>query len=489
MIVGMVAIIVIGVYAFTGGGNDAGTTLTVRATDFHKQVSVSGTVVAAQDAELGFAASGRISSVYAQVGDRVGAGALIAETENGDLVAVLTQKQAALKKAEADLSTLRAGTRPEELAVSETVVANAETSLVSAVKNAYTVIDDAVHNKADTLFTNPRTNPYLNFTVSNASLKGIVEADREAVEDVLTSWKSVIANISVASVADAAATSQAYIAQVTTLLADANAALNQGVPDQDVSAATLATYATTLATARSNVSTVSSTLTTDQNTLLKARRNLELAQAGTRPETVVAQEAAVASAAAEVKNASAALTKTRVVAPFNGTVTRMDAKVGEVVSPSDKYIAIQSSGAFQIETFVSEVSISGVSVGNPATTTLDAYGSSVTFPARVIAVDPSETEKDGVPTYKTTLEFLTRDPRVRSGMTANVLIGTGILHDAIVIPTGAIALNAGDPFVSVVVGKNIERRSVTLGESPSLGFTHVLSGLVDGDIILLSPVR
>ena len=52
-----------------------------------------------------------------------------------------------------------------------------------------------------------------------------------------------------------------------------------------------------------------------------------------------------------------------------------------------------------------------------ADVTLDAYGSGVIFQARVDIIDPAETVLDGVPPYKVTLDFVSADPRIRSGMT------------------------------------------------------------------------
>ncbi|MFA5997880.1 MAG: efflux RND transporter periplasmic adaptor subunit [Candidatus Paceibacterota bacterium] len=476
-----------GGYFFFGRSDDSGATFVVISGDFRQQVNVSGAVIAARDVDLGFAANGRISGTYASVGQRVFAGAVIAETENGDLVAALTQKRSALTEAEADLSALRAGTRGEELAIASASVVNAQAALVDAVRGAYTSSDDAIHNKTDTFFTNPRIDPKLSFNVSNASLKTTVERDRTALEPVLAQWALLVGALSSANAASAAKQSQTFLAQVTTFLADANAAINQGVPDSTVTAATLTSYGTTLATARSNVNAAATTLTTDTSALNSAERNLALKQAGSTSEDIAAQEAAVAAAAADVEQARAALAKTRVVAPFTGIITRMDAKVGEIVSPSTSLISMQSDGIFQIETYVPEVSIARVVVGNRATTTLDAYGSAIAFPATVVAVDPAETMKDGVPAYKTTLAFLTADQRIRSGMTVNVVIETGVLRDAIVIPAGAVGTKDGASYVSVSTGDTIVPRPVTTGPAPALGQAQILSGLSSGDVILLSP--
>ncbi len=461
-------------YTLFGTGSDSSSKLTVTRGDFATQVSVSGSVMAAQDVDLGFAGSGRILGVYARVGGRVSAGAILAQIENGDLAANVAQAQA-------KLGSLQAGTRPEEIAVAEATVDNAKTALAAAIKTAYTTSDDAVHNRADSLFQNPRTSaPTLVFSLPNATLKNALEQKRAALEPVLTAWQLSVGGVSASSAEEVSDTVQASLAKVTDFLANANAALNQAVPDQTTSAATLAADISSLATGRTNVNTAQTTFVADWNALVSAEKGLVLARAGSTPEDVTAQRAALA-------NAQAALAKTRVVAPFSGVVTRMDAKAGEIVSPSLSDISMQSDGIYQIEVYIPEVSIADIAPGQLATTTLDAYGSGVTFAATVVAVDPADTMKNGVPTYKTTLAFRAADPRIRSGMTANVVITTGILHGTIVIPAGAVGHDSVGTYVSVLAGKKREHRIVETGPSPALGQVEIVAGLAEGEVISLTP--
>lgn len=468
-----IAVLVVG-YFYLGGGSGLEAMLPVVPGDFATQVAVSGTVVAAQDVNLGFAASGRVAGVYANVGQHVYAGTLLARVENGDLYATLQEKQAAL-------DSLKAGTRPEQIAVAQAAVAGAQSALVDAIHSAYTTADDAIHNKTDVLFTNPRMDPKLNITIANANLKTTVERDRASTEPVLSAWAAELASLSTATAVDSAANASSALNQVIALLADENIALNQGIADQTTSTATLASYATTLATARASVNSSATAVTAALTSLTSAQRTLSLDQAG-------ATTADLAQAQAAVENAQAAFAKTEVIAPFSGVVTRMDAKTGEIISPTASEISMQSDGVFEVEVYIPEVSIAGVAVGNPATTTLDAYGPNVAFPAKVVTVDPAETMKDGVPTYKTTLIFTGADPRIRSGMTANVTITTGTLHNAIVIPAGAIGTDASGTYVSILKNKKPVHTPVTTGPAPALGQAVILSGLVSGDVILLTPV-
>jgi len=421
------------------------------------------------------------------VGQHVTAGTVLAETENGDLAATLVQKQSALQAAQSNLALLKTGTRPEELTITSLSVANAKSVLANALQNAYTVADDAVHNRSDVLFVNPRTSPRLSFSVANANLVLMVEKNRTDAESLLVQWALLISKLTNENATESVRQSQVYLAQVITLLANENLAVNQGVPDQTTTTAVLSSYGTTLATARTNVNAAATTLTNSIAALDAAQSTLALKQAGSTSDAVATQEALVSAAAAEVRSSQALFAKTRVVAPFSGTVTRMDAKVGEIVAPTTSEIGMQSDGIFEIETFVPEVAIARIAPGNPATTTLDAYGSSVGFPLIVVAVDPAETIKEGVPTYKTTLAFLTKDDRIRSGMTTNVIIETGVLTDAIVIPAGAVGQKSGMSYVSVVERTVVKNRTVTIGPSPMLGQAHILSGLAGGEVILLEP--
>jgi multidrug efflux pump subunit AcrA (membrane-fusion protein) len=296
----VLAVAVVGGYFFIGRGGNLGSTFTVTRGEFREQVRVSGTVTAAEDADLGFAASGRIIGTYASVGQHVSRGTVLAEIENGDLLAVLSQKRSALARAEADLASLRTGTRPEEIALAETAVTSAQAALVNAIQNAYTTADDAVRNRIDTFFVNPRTSPKLSFTVANANLENAVERDRAAAEPLLLQWALLVSGLTSGNAVDVAGQAQANAAQVSRLLADAGLALNQAVPDQTVSAATLTTYSTSLATARTAMNAAITTLTASVSALETAKSTLLLKQAGPTSDAIAAQEAVVAGARADL---------------------------------------------------------------------------------------------------------------------------------------------------------------------------------------------
>lgn len=468
----ILAVVVIGFGTWFALGRQDGNaeTITVTKAPFEAQVSISGKVVPSHDVELGFSQGGRVAHVYVTVGKKVAAGAILAETENGDVHADVLQKQA-------KLAQLKEGTRSEELAVKETAVKNADATLRTAIEDAYRASDAAVHNTADPLFSNPRTMPVLNFTTTNSQFSIDAIALRSTLDSVLNAWRDDI-DADTIDIGMLAIRSQENLIRVNNFLAKCNTALNAALTNSTFTANIITGYIADIATARTSVNTAVSAVTTDTATLLTAEKNLTLARAGSRATDIVVAQA-------DVMSAQAQLAKTHIVAPFSGTVTRLDIEQGEIAQTGTSVVAL-IGGTFQIEAYVPEVEIAALKQGDTASVYLDAYGKDIPFAATIIAIDPAETVREGISTYKTTLQFIVPDDRIRSGMTANILITTERRESAIVIPLGAVTHRDDKSYVKIKEGKETTEREVTLGAA-SVGQVEVVSGLNEGDAVVLNP--
>jgi len=480
--VGVVAVVfLVWFLFFRGGGADGLETMTVSQTAFAQRVSVSGTVVPAQEVELGFSQGGRISRVYVSVGDTVAEGTLIAEVENGDARSVVASKLAALQQQQANLESLLAGTRPEQIAVTQSQIESdkaalvqANQSLLNAIQDAFTTSDDAVRNQVDQFFSNPRSgSPKLTFSTSDSQMEGTAQNDRVMIESVLSQWQKDISSLDAdGSVLPVAQKAQANLAVVMKLLTNTNAVLNSAITNQTVTQTVISGYITDISAARTSVNAAMSALTTAVSaqksaaaTLDKDLKSLALEQAGATSQTINVARAQVAAAEADLQNAQAQLTKTQIIAPFTGVISTMDAKRGAIAPANTGLVSMISRGTFQIEANVPEVDIANVKVGNLASTTLDAYGPSVFFGAKVVAIDPAQTVINGVSAYTTTLMFDKDDARIRSGMTASVSIETGGVPGAIVVPRGAVYDHLGQKTVQLLQEGKTVARVVTLGPS------------------------
>ena len=503
LLVGGALILLLALMGFISrNGNDGPELLTVTRGAFVQEVSVSGKVIAAQDVDLGFSQGGRVAGVYAKVGDRVQAGATLAELENGDLRAGVLQKQAALEREQASLSLLKEGTRSEEVEISmsevrsdETTLMQRQNELIDAIKDAFSTADDAVRNTIDQFIDSPRTDPQLTFIVGDVQLETKVERNRLEMESVLAAWrKNVDVLASDAALPGAVSEAQNNLTRIAQLLADANAALNKSIPTGAKTQSVIDGYESDVATARSGVNTVTSQLTNaitaEKNAasaLETSQKNLLLKEAGSRGGDIAAQEADVKAAEADLANARAQLAKTIMRASFTGVVTKMDLKVGAVASANSSDVALISSGAFEIESFVPEVNIALIALSDAANVTLDAYGDSQVFTAHVVSIDPAETTRDGVSTYRTLLEFEKQDERIRSGMTANVVITTDVREGVIGVPQGAVDERDGKKYVRVMVSDDSVEREVTTGATSNLGNVEIISGLSEGEQVVLTP--
>lgn len=466
-------------------------------------IVVSGSVQAAESVDLGFAQSGRISQIDVAAGDTVKKGALLASVDTGTVQASVEQSQAALETAQAQLAALQAGTRPEEIAVTQAQVSGdqdallqAQQTVVNALQNAYTVSSDAISNKSDSALSNPQSSlPLLAFITTNSQSASTIASERVAIGQTLSSWRGEAAALTTASdLAAASAQAQANLASVASYLGDMNAALNSSVAGVIASQSAISGYIASVALARSAVNAAQTSLTaalaaqdSAEAALARDEKSLALEQAGATQDDVAAQSARVDAARAALASAEAALAQAQITAPFDGTVTRVDAKVGSIASPGNPQVSLISDGLFQIVSYIPEVEIAGVSVGDAASTTLDAYGPGVVFPASVIAIDPGNTLVNGVSTYKTTLQFKDADPRILSGMTASSAIAGQDISGAIAVPQGAVFSKNGGTVVQTLRSGTVVDVPVTLGVMPAVGDVEVLTGLRDGDVIVLSP--
>ncbi|MFA4890112.1 MAG: efflux RND transporter periplasmic adaptor subunit [Candidatus Paceibacterota bacterium] len=468
-----------------------------------QEVSVTGAVKPAQDVDLAFEKGGKISLVKANVGDKVVAGQVLVALSNSDLVAQLDQAKASLKVQEASLDELKKGTRAEEISVYQTKVDNAAVSLneakkavVDKINDAYTKSEDAIRNKADQFFTNPRTsNPQFIFSSVTGQLKTDIEWKRFLIESVLNSWNSSLSVLTVSSDLDFNINiAKNNLNQIRLLLDNIALAINSLTPNAALTQIIIDGYKADVSTARANVNTAVANLTAAQDGLSSAQSALTLTQqdlalkkASSTPEQIAGQEAQTEAARANVKNYEAQVAKTILRAPINGIVTKQEAKVGEITAVGAVIVSLISESQFEMEANVPEADIVKIKISDGAKVTLDAYGNDVIFEARVTKIDPAETMIEGVATYKITLQFLKKDERLKSGMTANIDVLTDKRENVISIPQRAVASKDQDKIVKILLNKKTGETSevkVKTGLRGSDGNIEILEGIKEGDKVV-----
>lgn len=210
--------------------------------------------------------------------------------------------------------------------------------------------------------------------------------------------------------------------------------------------------------------------------------------------------AEVEVAKAEVRIKRKALDDTRLVAPFDGLMSRKLVEDFANVQAKEPVLVFEDPSVLEIKVAVPERDMGGRRVGDRNLAELnqrlrpEVVVSSLPdqrFPARLTAF--ATTADPTTRTYQATLAFEPApDTVVLPGMTAKAIIhlGAGDATGAIEIPAhAALADDAGRAAVWLVdpSAMTIRRQPVTLGE---LRADHVLvtGGLSDGDVIAISGV-
>ncbi|HCR52572.1 TPA: hypothetical protein DIV48_02910 [Candidatus Kaiserbacteria bacterium] len=426
--------------------------ITVERGAITETVSLTGNTAPTQSVSLGFQNAGTIARVYRGLGESVGAGEVIAVLNTANLYAALQQAQAAYDSALASRSST-------SLAETERVARNAYLS-------AYTTLDTALENDVDVFFgSSGAYGPQLLIAAPMYAF-GELSRDRAVIAARMNDYTDALPN--------AGSTDPlALLDAASVVTEEVNTFLDKlAVAATDINSGATAAQLTDLATARSSVTTLLATLSTARDTY---RTNSSKA-------TSVA-DASVEQAQAGVAAAEANFQGTRIVAPMSGIITKQDAKVGQFAAPGTPLVSIIGTGGFEVDAGASETDIGKIMMGDKVMMTLDAFPNE-TFSGKVFYIAPAETNTQGVVSYEVKISFDRNDPRLKSGLTANIDIETDHKNDALILPQYAILQNDEGTFVETLEDKEVKKHPVVLGIQDQNGNVEVLSGVGFGEEVL-----
>ncbi len=125
--------------------------------------------------------------------------------------------------------------------------------------------------------------------------------------------------------------------------------------------------------------------------------------------------------ALEVTKAS--LAQATLVAPFEGTVAELNVSAGEYVQLAQRIVALVDLKNLRIETTdLSELNITAVKIGQPATVFVEALNEE--FSGKVISISPISDTLGGDVVFKVTIQFDEQPGNLLWGMSADVEIDT-----------------------------------------------------------------
>ena len=509
IILTIVLLIVVGGggYAVFGKKTDTSSILTevVKQQSLSQTVLATGQVTSATDLALSFKSGGIVSKVSAKVGASVKIGDVLANLEQKDQQAALTQARGSLAQARASLEKVLAGASSEEVKVAQSAVDAAEVTLQNAkrnidivksqqdvlVKNAYV----ALLNSTPEALANPTNISKPTVTV-NGSYSGTKEGTyiitiyqagngaKFAVSGLENGDGSVTANIP-ASIGS----SGLYLTFSTTSLYSGdswsitipNTKATNYVANQNI-------HQSALETRKVAIENASSTLNSAQVALAQAEASLQLKKSQARPADVSQAQAQILSAQGQVEAAAANLENTVIRAPADGTVTSVDIKPGEIAAVGKQVVKVQDINNLHIEANISEANISNLKVTQSVEMTFDALGPDLKFTGTLQAIDPASTVVSGVVNYKI-ITAIEKNDAIKPGMTANLTILVAKKDNVLVIPGRAVITESGKKIVRVIsdpVKKTYANVEVVTGLEGDGGLVEIVSGLTkDQQVVTL----
>ncbi len=454
--------------------------LVVVPTTVLQEVDITGRVESSQALDLAVQSGGKVSAVRVKEGEHVYRGQLLMQVNIADLLVRLEMQENSLRQAQLAL-------RKEEVKN----IASNDIS-ISQDKAFNTIIDTfndvpTIINSVDIIFTHS----YLAANTINSKygsrgreLRDLARASfynaNDHYKDSFSVYKNMDRSSSFEDIKEMVAdtydltqkTSQA-VKDLKTLVDFINT--REDVPIED------------LIEDQKTLSNFIGSTNAHLDNLILARNNLTNAIYGVGDEDYKLEglRSDVQRSELNIKETRVSIAERTIYAPIDGVITKVNTKIGETIGSGMVAVSIMSDSLYQVSASVPESDLAKISLDSEVEITLDAYGDDVIFPAKIISINPSADLVDGISTYKTIIQFTEVNDMIKSGMTADILIKGESKTDVLAVPQRAIITKDGKRFVEIIVGDAVEEKEVVTGMRGTNGLIEIISGLNEGDNVVV----
>ncbi|HLU60035.1 MAG TPA: biotin/lipoyl-binding protein [Pseudonocardia sp.] len=481
-------------------------TVKVTRTSVTSTVTATGSLQAITEQHLGFPEGGKLVDVGVAVGQRVEAGQVLARLDDFAARQDLAAAEAQLAQERAALARIRGG---NQVSAAEDDVERARQVLKATEERAEAVDDanaSAVEQAERQLEADEEA---LRDTEARtrADRRACSPEDREDAERDDRGDEEFFA-LSRRTARDddcaAAGAAEAEVERAERQVRASEAALEQAEHKRRVDRAE---HDLAIANARRE---------------LQAAKNEAEGARGDRPHDIDEQEAVVAQLQVEVERSRRGVEDTVLRSPVAGTVESINGVVGEFVGGGSGTTPLAPGGAvplpergsgvssaerasaegerpggqsfivlgdvesFRIVAPFAETDAALVQPNQPVEVTFDAIPD-LTRSGTVVSIAPTGTDIRGVTSYYAVIVLNELDPRLKDGLTASANVVVDHRDNALAVPNAAL-LQSGDTGVVTVVEPDGSQRQVQVelglaGDS----VTQVLSGLHEGQRVLVAP--
>ncbi len=209
---------------------------------------------------------------------------------------------------------------------------------------------------------------------------------------------------------------------------------------------------------------------------------LEAAKAEYDALNTGAAEAGVAQAQAALSLALQSLADCQITSPMDGIVGRVDVKVGDTASLQSPVAVINNTADLEIEVKVSEADISSVQTGTAVKVKINAIGEEpLTGTIKSVASVADQVTR----TYPVKVSLPNNAAsQVKSGMFAEVMLGTQHRTGVIGIPMVAVLPKSGENTVYIINEENRAQAVIVQTGLNDGAYTEITGGLQVGQRVV-----
>ena len=463
-----------------------------------QEVSETGKVKRGEEINLNFKNSGEIEKIYVEVGNNVEAGQKLAELNTDQLYIQL-------KEADANLDIAEAKETVKQQELKDTITQTDE-SLKGVYEDALAVLGDSylkIYNALN--FINYLRDTYFNRSdVPSINVFEVKVKIERALNNVKT-YLDVAEDSSKYEDIDLALSNIKEDLSETKTGLETTRSMIEEIPYKSLVSTT---DKNTLDTHKLNINTVYSSIVSVQQSISTTKINnqaeidaiqLEISNSENY-SGVGLYQAQIDVAKAQVQLLEKQIEDATLKSPIAGQIIKINKREGELVQPTSQeaLITVLPKASFELETNIYEEDVIKMEIGNPVKISLISIPDKV-FKGKVAVIDPAEELIEGVVYYKLTIVFDEELPQnVKPGMTADVKIITSKKENVLIVPQEAIQKKDDKQFVQVYSecnsiyqfdncykNKKTEDREVVMGLEGSDGQVEIVSGLEEGEKVIL----
>ena len=446
-LIGLAIVIVLGIFLVINNSKQAQQkllasmqTVAVKKGDLVAIVGATGTVNANQSASIAWQTNGRVAEINVKLNDLAVKDQVLAELDPASVSQAINSARADLVSAKRDL---------EDVLQSKTSEADAYLTLTKAEDKVQTTKNDRDH-------WNYKNSDWIRVYQARSAFLQAANELKKAQNAF-----DAVAMLPSGDASQKAAAEKLPAAQLVNDKALRNLNLILGRTYDNTVAEDFANY--DLAKAKAD----------------DARRAWERLANGPNKDDIEAAQARVDAAESTVKMA-------KITAPFNGTITQVDAKVGDEVKAGIASFRVDALSRLLVKVEIPEVDVNRVNVGQRVELTFDAVlGSKYT--GTVTEVEPVGTDNQGVVNFTITIELKDGDGEVRPGMTAAVNIVVSEIKDVLIVPNRAVSKKSGNYVVFILKNNQVTGIPVEIGASSDVETEITKGDLKEGDLIIVNP--